>query len=206
MDVIFSTLGWWARTNPIFLIEKKLYPHYNAYKSQKEVCMFEFNYTLDSSLELAGSRMLKKYTIILHIVFALIISFKYFFNFFKTKDYFQLLMAFLSIIIFYALMFIISMIKKLMPKVNSKFLDQKVNIIFSDENINVKTKKQGSFETSQTYEWNMIWKFTQDKSYYVLYLSRLKSYIIPKGSCTSANEEEFASFVENKLKEVQKCQ
>ncbi|MBQ2205764.1 MAG: hypothetical protein II413_00985, partial [Treponema sp.] len=67
--------------------------------------MFEFNYTLDSSLELAGSRMLKKYTIILHIVFALIISFKYFFSFFKTKDYFQLLMAFLSIIIFYALMF-----------------------------------------------------------------------------------------------------
>ncbi len=168
--------------------------------------MFEFNYTLDASLELAGSRMLKKYTIILHIVFALIISFKYFFNFFKTKDYFQLLMAFLSIIIFYALMFIISMIKKLMPKVNSKFLDQKVNIIFSDENINVKTKKEGSFETSQTYEWNMIWKFTQDKSYYILYLSRLKSYIIPKGSCTSANEEEFASFVENKLKEVQKCQ
>ena len=168
--------------------------------------MFEFNYTLDASLLLAGRKMIKKYMIALYIVLPLAISLEYFFKFFKTRDYFQLLIAFLSIFIFYTLIFIINTIKKFTSKTNSKFLDQKVNIIFSDANISVKTKKEGSFESSQTYEWNMIWKFTQDKSYYVLYLSRLKSYIIPKGSCTSANEEEFASFVENKLKEVQKCQ
>ena len=168
--------------------------------------MFEFNYTLDASLLLAGRKMIKKYMIALYIVLPLVISFEYFFKFFKTRDYFQLLIAFLSILIFYTLIFIINTIKKFTSKTNSKFLDQKVNIIFSDANISVKTKKEGSFESSKTYEWKLIWKFTQDKSYYILYLSRLKSYIIPKGSCTSANEEEFASFVENKLKEVQKCQ
>lgn len=168
--------------------------------------MFEFNYTLDASLLLAGNKMIKKYLIIIYTVLPLVITFEYFFKFFKTKDYSQLITAFLTILIFYTIIFIVTRLRKSMPKVNSKFLDQKVNIIFSDTNISVKTKKEGSFESSQTYEWNMIWKFTQDKSYYVLYLSRLKSYIIPKGSCTSANEEEFSSFVENKLKEVQKCQ
>lgn len=151
--------------------------------------MFEFNYTLDASLLLAGRKMMKKYMIALYIVLPLVISFEYFFKFFKTKDYFQLLIAFLSIFIFYTLIFIINTIKKFTSKVNSKFLDQKVNIIFSDTTISVKTKKEGSFETSQTYEWNMIWKFTQDKSYYILYLSRLKSYIIPKGSCPAQTKK-----------------
>ena len=168
--------------------------------------MFEFDYTLDASLANAGNRMIKKYMIALYIILPIVISFEYFFNFFKTKDYYQLLLAFLSIFIFFTLIFIVSKIRKNTFNVNNKFLDQKVNIVFSDANISVKTKKEGSFETSKTYEWKLIWKFTQDKSYYFLSMSRIESYIIPKGSCTSANEEEFASFVENKLKEVQKCQ
>lgn len=163
--------------------------------------MFEFDYTLDASLANAGNRMIKKYMIALYIILPLVISSEYFFKFFKTRDYFQLLMAFLSILIFYTLIFIINTIKKFTSKTNSKFLDQKVNIVFSDANISVKTKKEGSFESSKNYEWKLIWKFTQDKSYYFLSMSRIESYIIPKGSCTSANEEEFATFVEKKIRE-----
>ena len=114
--------------------------------------MFEFDYTLDASLANAGNRMIKKYMIALYIILPIVISFEYFFNFFKTKDYYQLLLAFLSIFIFFTLIFIVSKIRKNTFNVNSKFLDQKVNIVFSDTNISVKTKKEGSFEEPRLFK------------------------------------------------------
>lgn len=164
--------------------------------------MFEFEYILDASVMLAGRKMIKKYFIILFIFAPLVVSSEYFIKFFNTKDYSQLTIAFLSIFLFYLIILVINRVsKKVANKKNEKFLNQKVIISFSDSNISVKTKKDGSFESSQIYEWNMIQKIKQDKSFYFLYLSNFKSYVIPKGSCINGNELYFVSFIEDKLKE-----
>ena len=164
--------------------------------------MFEFEYTLDASVALAGRKILKKYFIIIYIVLPLFVSSEYFIKFFKTKDYSQLTKALIFFILFYSLFFVANKFsKKIANKNNNKFLNQKINILFSDSKIIVKTKKEGSFESSQEYEWNMIYKFEQDKSYYFIYLSRFKSYVIPKGSCVNGKESEFASYINKKLGE-----
>ena len=164
--------------------------------------MFEFEYILDSSVVLAGEKVLKKYLVILNIVFPLIVSLEYFIKFFKTKNYFQLLFAFISIFLFYLIIFFMNLVtKKILKSKNEKFLNQKVNISFSDSKIIIKTKKEEHFESSQIYEWNMIQKFEQVNSHYFLYLSKFKSYVIPKGSCINGNELNFVSFIENRLKE-----
>lgn len=76
----------------------------------------------------------------------------------------------------------------------------RINMQFTDSNIVVKTKKENSFETSQVYEWKMIYKIAQNDSYYFVFLSKIRSYTIPKGSCINGNEADFVSFVENKIK------
>lgn len=76
----------------------------------------------------------------------------------------------------------------------------RINMQFTDSNIVVKTKKENSFETSQVYEWKMIYKIAQNDSYYFVCLSKISSYTIPKGSCINGNEADFVSFVENKIK------
>lgn len=164
--------------------------------------MFEFDYTLDTSVALAGRKMLKKYCIIIYIVLPLIVSSEYFIKFFQTGDYAQLTRALIFFVLFYSISFVVNKFsKKIANKNNKNFLNQNVNILFSDSKIIVKTKKEGCFESSQEYEWNMIYKFAQDKSYYFIYLSRFKSYVIPKESCINGNEAEFASYIMNKLEE-----
>ncbi len=164
--------------------------------------MFEFEYTLDASVAFAGRKMLKKYFFLLLVVVPLIGTLEYWVKFFKTKDYSQLTAAVLAILLFYLISFVINRIfKRNVKKNNSQFLNQKVNILFSDSQIEVKTKKEENFESSQTYSWNMIQKFEQDKSYYFVYLSKFRSYVIPKGSCTNGNEADFSAFVKSKLAE-----
>jgi hypothetical protein len=86
--------------------------------------MFEFEYILDSSVVLAGEKVLKKYLVILNIVFPLIVSLEYFIKFFKTKNYLQLLFAFILIILFYLISFFMNLVtKKILKSKNKKFLN-----------------------------------------------------------------------------------
>ena len=162
--------------------------------------MFEFDYILiDSLTKKAEANKIRKY---IHIFIPLIVSVEYFIKFFRTKNYVDLIIALGLTMLLYLIFFIFNKISDvLVKKINKKFMNQKVNIVFSDSNFHVKNKKDGSFESDKTYEWNMVYKFKQDKSYYCVYISRFESFIIPKGSCLSGNEQDFASFVERKIAE-----
>lgn len=163
--------------------------------------MFEFEYTLDKSIVKAGNKMVKKYAILINIAVPLLFISKDISQYFDTHDTFNLLKVFVFIVGYYLLLLLMNIISAIkVNKNNAKFLDQKIHIIFDDSKITINTKKEGNFEASKTFEWSMINKIKQDKSYYFLYVSKFKSYIFPKGSCTTNNESEFVSFMENKIK------
>ncbi len=169
---------------------------------KKEDVMFEFDYTMDSSAMFAGRKSILKKFYWIYILIPLVPVAEYIIKFVKTRDVTHLVTCAIYIVLICTTFYLfIKLSKKLSKKNNSDFLGQKVSMTVSDSGIHIKAEKEGKFESTQTYQWNTICKFKQDDSYYFLYLSKLRTHVIPKGSCASGNEGDFAAFVEQKLNE-----
>ncbi|MCQ2594845.1 MAG: YcxB family protein [Treponemataceae bacterium] len=163
--------------------------------------MFEFDYIFDEKTIIAGRDfLLAKYMLALKIFLPLFISFIFLKEYLATKDTANIIalvaaLAVLAVFSFAAQKWS----KKKYIKNSSNFIGMKVNIVFTDEKVVIKTQKQNQFEQIQEYEWSQIYKIVQNDSYYFVYLSKLSSHIIPKGSCISGNEADFAAFAETRI-------
>lgn len=164
--------------------------------------MFEFDYEYGpKEMKETSSFMLGKHLRLFRIVLPILIAVPYFVKYIETRDSKHLYTMALFFVLVYSLFFLTEKwTNKFALKNNKNVLGMRINIQFTDSKIFVKTKKENSFETSLQYEWKMICKIAQNDSYYFVYLSKLRSYTIPKGSCMSGNEAEFVSFVESKIK------
>lgn len=164
--------------------------------------MFEFDYEYgQKEMKEASNFMLGKYLTIFKIVLPILFSLSYIIKYFETKDIKHLfVLAFFLVFIYSILLLSSKWSTKLALKNNKNVLGMRINIKFTDSKISVKTKKENNFETSQEYEWKMIFKILQNDSYYFVYLSKIRAYTIPKGCCINGNESEFVSFIENKIK------
>lgn len=164
--------------------------------------MFEFDYEYgQKEMKEASNFMFGKYLTIFKIVLPILFSLSYIIKYFDTKDTKHLFVLALFLVFFYIILFLSSKWSTKRALNNNKnVLGMRINIQFTDSKIFIKTKKENSFESSQEYEWKMICKILQNNSFYFVYISKLRAYTIPKGSCINGNESEFVSFVENKIK------
>ena len=164
--------------------------------------MFEFDYDFDAKTMLvAKDFMLRKYLLAFKILLPIIIALSFISEYIKTREIKSLICLIIFLPFCYLILFLFSKwSNKSSLKNNKNVIDMRINMQFTDSNIVVKTKKENSFETSQVYEWKMIYKIAQNDSYYFVCLSKISSYTIPKGSCINGNEADFVSFVENKIK------
>lgn len=164
--------------------------------------MFEFDYEYGSKeIKESANFMFGKYLTIFKIVLPILISLSYIIKYIETRDIKHLLTMALVLVIGSTIVFLsLKRATKSSLKNNKNVLGMRINIKFTDSKIFVKTKKENSFENSLEYEWKMIYKILQNKSYYFVYISKISAYTIPKGSCINGNEAEFVSFIENKIK------
>lgn len=164
--------------------------------------MFEFDYDFDAkTMFVAKDFMLRKYLLAFKILLPIIIALSFISEYIKTREIKSLICLIIFLPFCYLILFLFSKwSNKSSLKNNKNVIGMRINMQFTDSNIVVKTKKENSFETSQVYEWKMIYKIAQNDSYYFVCLSKISSYTIPKGSCINGNEADFVSFVENKIK------
>lgn len=166
--------------------------------------MFEFEYDFDAEMMIdAKNFMLKKYLIALKIILPVIVLFSFINEYLKTREIKSLITLIIFLPFCYFILFMASKLSnKSSIKNSGNAIGMRVNIQFSDSKIVVKTKKENYFKTSQEYEWKNIHKIVQNDLYYFVYLSKIRLYAIPKGSCISGNEVNFVQFVENKIKNI----